>query len=68
MEPFVVMATQNPIEQEGTLPALLEAQVDRFMLMIIGRLPDPRRASAQIVDRAIGPNESPRELRPLDAG
>jgi MoxR-like ATPase len=31
--PFVVMATQNPIEQEGTYP-LPEAQVDRFMLMI----------------------------------
>src|SRR5689334_23533609 len=31
-EPFIVMATQNPIEQEGTYP-LPEAQVDRFMLM-----------------------------------
>ena len=30
-DPFVVMATQNPIEQEGTYP-LPEAQVDRFML------------------------------------
>ena len=32
-EPFIVMATQNPIEQEGTYP-LPEAQVDRFMLMV----------------------------------
>src|SRR6185295_5285950 len=32
-DPFLVMATQNPIEQEGTYP-LPEAQVDRFMLMI----------------------------------
>src|ERR1700692_4450845 len=32
-EPFVVMATQNPIEQEGTYP-LPEAQIDRFMLMV----------------------------------
>jgi len=32
-DPFVVMATQNPIEQEGTYP-LPEAQIDRFMLMI----------------------------------
>src|SRR5688572_18276536 len=32
-EPFVVMATQNPIEQEGTYP-LPEAQVDRFMLLV----------------------------------
>ena len=31
--PFIVMATQNPVEQEGTYP-LPEAQVDRFMLMI----------------------------------
>ena len=33
-EPFLVLATQNPIEQEGTYP-LPEAQVDRFMLKII---------------------------------
>ena len=33
-EPFLVMATQNPIEQEGTYP-LPEAQVDRFMLKVI---------------------------------
>ena len=33
-EPFLVMATQNPIEQEGTYP-LPEAQIDRFMLKVI---------------------------------
>ena len=33
-KPFLVMATQNPIEQEGTYP-LPEAQVDRFMLKVI---------------------------------
>src|SRR5215212_9580209 len=33
-EPFLVMATQNPIEQEGTYP-LPEAQVDRFMMKVI---------------------------------
>jgi MoxR-like ATPase len=33
-EPFLVMATQNPIEQEGTYP-LPEAQVDRFMLKVL---------------------------------
>src|SRR5436189_2491791 len=33
-EPFVVLATQNPIEQEGTYP-LPEAQLDRFMLMLM---------------------------------
>ena len=33
-EPFLVLATQNPIEQEGTYP-LPEAQVDRFMLKVL---------------------------------
>ena len=33
-DPFLVMATQNPIEQEGTYP-LPEAQVDRFMLKVV---------------------------------
>ena len=37
-DPFLVMATQNPIESEGTYP-LPEAQVDRFMLKVAGRLP-----------------------------
>ncbi|RKX27725.1 MAG: ATPase [Candidatus Zixiibacteriota bacterium] len=39
-EPFLVMATQNPIEQEGTYP-LPEAQVDRFMLMLKIGYPSP---------------------------
>jgi MoxR-like ATPase len=38
-EPFLVMATQNPIEQEGTYP-LPEAQVDRFMLKVIITYPE----------------------------
>ena len=38
-EPFLVMATQNPIEQEGTYP-LPEAQVDRFMLKVVIGYPD----------------------------
>lgn len=37
-DPFLVLATQNPIEQEGTYP-LPEAQVDRFMLKVIVRYP-----------------------------
>ena len=46
--PFLVLATQNPIEQEGTYP-LPEAQVDRFMLMI--RVGYPSRAEErQIMD------------------
>lgn len=39
-EPFLVMATQNPIEQEGTYP-LPEAQIDRFMLMLKIGYPSP---------------------------
>jgi MoxR-like ATPase len=38
--PFLVMATQNPIEQEGTYP-LPEAQVDRFMLKVVVGYPTP---------------------------
>jgi len=38
-QPFMVLATQNPIEQEGTYP-LPEAQVDRFMLKVIISYPD----------------------------
>ena len=37
--PFLVMATQNPIESEGTYP-LPEAQVDRFMMKVVVQLPD----------------------------
>jgi MoxR-like ATPase len=37
-EPFLVLATQNPIEQEGTYP-LPEAQVDRFMLKVVIKYP-----------------------------
>tara|TARA_B100000902_G_scaffold175658_1_gene169443 strand:+ start:65386 stop:66387 length:1002 start_codon:yes stop_codon:yes gene_type:complete len=38
-EPFLVMATQNPVEQEGTYP-LPEAQIDRFMLKVIIDYPE----------------------------
>ena len=41
-EPFLVLATQNPIEQEGTYP-LPEAQVDRFMLKVIIDYPTKSR-------------------------
>ena len=39
-EPFLVLATQNPIEQEGTYP-LPEAQIDRFMLKVVIDYPKP---------------------------
>ena len=48
-EPFLVMATQNPIEQEGTYP-LPEAQVDRFMLKVV--LPYPSREEERLIIRA----------------
>ncbi len=47
-EPFMVMATQNPIEQEGTYP-LPEAQVDRFMLKVV--ITYPKRAEETIIIR-----------------
>ena len=46
-EPFLVLATQNPIEQEGTYP-LPEAQVDRFMLKVVVDYP-AREEERQIV-------------------
>ena len=48
-EPFLVMATQNPIEHEGTYP-LPEAQVDRFMLKLLVDYPT-RDEERQILDR-----------------
>jgi MoxR-like ATPase len=48
-EPFLVLATQNPIEQEGTYP-LPEAQVDRFMLKLKIGYPS-REEERQILDR-----------------
>src|SRR4029077_2624073 len=51
-DPFVVMATQNPIEQEGTYP-LPEAQIDRFMLMV--KVGYPTKAEErQIIERTTG--------------
>ena len=51
-DPFVVMATQNPIEQEGTYP-LPEAQIDRFMLMIKVGYPT-REQERTVMDRMTG--------------
>jgi len=51
-DPFVVMATQNPIEQEGTYP-LPEAQVDRFMLMVKVGYPT-RDQERTLMDRMTG--------------
>ncbi|MEZ7856086.1 MAG: AAA family ATPase [Polaribacter sp.] len=47
-EPFLVMATQNPVEQEGTYP-LPEAQVDRFMLKVV--IDYPKLQDEQLIMR-----------------
>ena len=54
--PFLVMATQNPIEMEGTYP-LPEAQLDRFLMKI--QVTYPSRAELSlIIDRTIQRNET----------
>jgi MoxR-like ATPase len=50
-EPFMVLATQNPIEQEGTYP-LPEAQLDRFMLKAVITYPS-RREEKEILERYV---------------
>lgn len=60
-EPFLVMATQNPIEQEGTYP-LPEAQVDRFLLKVVIGYPT-REDEKQIIRQNISPVKV--EIRPL---
>src|SRR5271154_1770296 len=52
-EPFLVMATQNPVEQEGPYP-LPEAQVDRFMMKVVVGYPSAHEEHA-IVDRSLRP-------------
>ena len=59
--PFLVMATQNPIEQEGTYP-LPEAQVDRFMFKLIVKYPD--HDSERLVLRQ---NTRPMDLSSMDS-
>jgi MoxR-like ATPase len=63
-KPFVVMATQNPIETEGTY-ALPEAQVDRFMLKVLVGYPT-RNEEFVIVERQTGPAERIAEVLTTD--
>jgi MoxR-like ATPase len=56
-EPFLVMATQNPIEQEGTYP-LPEAQLDRFMLKVKVSYPS-KEEEIKILDRMAGAGAEP---------
>ncbi|MCC6236286.1 MAG: AAA family ATPase [Dehalococcoidia bacterium] len=60
-DPFLVLATQNPIEHEGTYP-LPEAQLDRFMLKVLVDYP-PRDAERAILKRAIEGDDT--ELTPV---
>ncbi|HEX4888189.1 MAG TPA: AAA family ATPase [Luteibaculaceae bacterium] len=53
-EPFLVLATQNPVEQEGTYP-LPEAQVDRFMLKVVITYPK-KEEEKLIIRQNIGPS------------
>ncbi|MDP2315399.1 MAG: AAA family ATPase [Pseudomonadota bacterium] len=55
--PFLVLATQNPIEQEGTYP-LPEAQVDRFMMKLVVSYPTAEE-ERQILDRSALPTQTP---------
>jgi MoxR-like ATPase len=63
-DPFLVMATQNPIESEGTYP-LPEAQVDRFMLKIVIGYPE-HDEELTIVQRQLVPPPDLRQALALD--
>jgi MoxR-like ATPase len=63
-EPFIVLATENPIEAEGTYP-LPEAQVDRFMLKVLLGYPSAIE-EAQVVARSLQAGLAPREVLDLD--
>ncbi|HTE56691.1 MAG TPA: MoxR family ATPase [Kofleriaceae bacterium] len=65
-EPFLVMATQNPIEQEGTYP-LPEAQLDRFMLKIVIGYPS-KDEEVKILDRMAGAGAEPKVSPVLEPG
>ena len=60
-KPFLVMATQNPIEQEGTYP-LPEAQVDRFMLKVI--INYPKKEEEKLIIRQNISGDRP-EIKPI---
>ena len=63
-EPFLVLATQNPIEQEGTYP-LPEAQVDRFMLKL--QLDYPNRDEEREIIERMSKEQQPRTSKVVDA-
>ncbi len=64
--PFLVMATQNPIEMEGTYP-LPEAQLDRFLMKILVTYPSHAEL-ARIVERTIAKEDAFGSFRPRSRG
>ena len=64
-EPFLVMATQNPIETEGTYP-LPEAQVDRFMMKVLVGYPSEEEEFV-IVERVTGDADDVAAVATTDA-
>ena len=65
-EPFLVLATQNPIEQEGTYP-LPEAQVDRFMLKVVVTYPKKEEEKLIIrMNNGVGYQKAQPILKPED--
>ena len=63
-DPFLVMATQNPIESEGTYP-LPEAQIDRFMLKILVDYP-PHDEELTVVQRSLVPPPELEQVLSID--
>ena len=61
-EPFLVLATQNPIDQEGTYP-LPEAQVDRFMLKV--KVGYPEKAEEKAIIRKVINGETTQKIDPI---
>jgi MoxR-like ATPase len=64
-QPFLVMATQNPLEQEGTYP-LPEAQVDRFMLKVI--VDYPNRAEERAILESMATSDPNLSVHPVVSG
>jgi MoxR-like ATPase len=64
-DPFLVLATQNPIEQEGTFP-LPEAQLDRFMLLIKVNYPNASDERAMLDKMSMLDVPSPKEVATVD--
>ncbi|HEX4056106.1 MAG TPA: MoxR family ATPase [Tepidisphaeraceae bacterium] len=64
-DPFLVLATENPLEQEGTYP-LPEAQVDRFMLKVL--MDYPNRSEEIAILEAMATSEPSWEIHPVVSG